>query len=309
MCLIIKANSPKDLDLNLMECAYQNNSNGFGVMFYNKGKVHTHKIVPKNFDDIKKVWLKYKELNTNIGIHFRFTTVGDTKRSLSHPFQVLKKGENGSDRDLFVMHNGARLPTPIIDKDKSDTHQFIKWVIKPQLQNNPNLLYNAEWIESLEELIGSDKLLFLDGKTQEFTIVNQDEGKDVKSIGWVSNTYSISRGVGFDYDVDTGKKVKSNWLADYDLYGNYNSSGYSNYDRYTTADYKKSYSTSWDSVEDDLLEYENDVYANGQQLTDNDLAQLTVDEMIEVAETNPVGLGIFIHDLYNFGNEKKKGKV
>ena len=40
MCLIIKANNPKELDLNLMECAYQNNSDGFGVMFYNRGKVH-----------------------------------------------------------------------------------------------------------------------------------------------------------------------------------------------------------------------------------------------------------------------------
>tara|TARA_R100000781_G_scaffold114826_1_gene87112 strand:+ start:1675 stop:2535 length:861 start_codon:yes stop_codon:yes gene_type:complete len=286
-----------------MECAYQNNSNGFGVMFYNKGKVHTHKIVPKNFDDIKKMWLKYKDLNTSIGIHFRFTTVGDTKRSLSHPFQVLKKGENGSDRDLFVMHNGARLPTPIIDKDKSDTHQFIKWVIKPQLQNNPNLLYNAEWTEALEELIGSDKLLFLDGKTQEFTIINQDEGKDVKNVGWVSNTYSISRGVGFDYDIDKGKKVvekKSSWLSDYDLYGNYNGR-YSNYGTYSN----KSYTTSWDNYDDEL----GDVHSNGEQLTDDDLAHLTVDEMIEIAETNPVGLGIFVHDLYNFGNEKKERKA
>ena len=55
MCLIIKANSPKDLDLNLMECAYENNSDGFGVMFYNNGKVHTHKIVPKTL----RTYIKY----------------------------------------------------------------------------------------------------------------------------------------------------------------------------------------------------------------------------------------------------------
>ena len=153
MCLIIKANNPKDLDLNLMECAYENNSDGFGIMFYNKGKVHTHKIVPKDFQDIHKMWKNYKDLNTQVGIHFRFTTAGNTCRDLSHPFQVLKKGENGADRDLWVMHNGAKLPTPMIDKNKSDTHQFIKWVIRPQLLNNPNLLYNAEWTESLEDLI------------------------------------------------------------------------------------------------------------------------------------------------------------
>ena len=299
MCLIIKANNPRELDETLMECAYQNNSDGFGVMFYNKGKIHTHKIVPKNYKDIHKMWKSYKDLNTQVGIHFRFTTAGNTCRDLSHPFQVLKKGENGADRDLWVMHNGAKLPTPMIDKNKSDTHQFIKWVIRPQLLNNPNLLYNAEWTESLEDLIGSDKLLVLDSKTQEFTIINQDEGKDVKNVGWVSNTYSISRGVGYDYDIDKGKKVvKSNWLSDYDLYGNYDGS-YSNYGNYSTK-YNKSYTTNWDSVEDDI-----DVYSNGEPLTDDDLGHLTVDEMIEIAETNPVGLGIFVHDLYNYGNNKE----
>lgn len=292
MCLIIKANNPKELDLNLMECAYQNNSDGFGVMFYNRGKVHTHKIVPKDFQDIHKMWKDYKDLNTQVGIHFRFTTAGSTCRDLSHPFQVLRKGENGADRDLWVMHNGAKLPTPMIDKDKSDTHQFIKWVVRPQLLNNPNLLYNAEWTESLEDLIGSDKLLFLDSKTQEFTIINQGEGKDVKNVGWVSNTYSISRGVGYDYDIDLGKKVvkkKSGWLSDYDMYGDYN-------DKY--------YSTNWDSslAYDDNLDTE---YANGQPLSDEMLYDLTVDEMIEVAESNPVGMGIFVHDLYNYGNNKK----
>ena len=41
MCLIIQTNEPKKVDIDLMECAYQNNSDGFGVMFYNNGKVHT----------------------------------------------------------------------------------------------------------------------------------------------------------------------------------------------------------------------------------------------------------------------------
>ena len=66
-----------------MECAYENNSDGFGVMFYNSGKVHTHKIVPKDFQDIHKMWKDYKDLNTQVGIHFRFTTAGNTCRDLS----------------------------------------------------------------------------------------------------------------------------------------------------------------------------------------------------------------------------------
>lgn len=291
MCLIIQTDTPKNLNRDLLECAYENNSDGFGLMLFNQGKVHTHKIVPKTFADVEKMWKSYKDMDIPMALHFRFNTHGETSRAMSHPFQVLNKQDHG--RDLWLMHNGPNLPTPMIDKGKSDTHQFIKWVIRPQLLNNPNLLYNAEWTESLEDLIGSDKLLFLDGKTQEFTIINQGEGKNVKNVGWVSNTYSISRGVGYDYDIDLGKKVAtkkswSGWLNDYDMYGNYQGGN---------IQYDNTYSTSWDSLDEDLT-------SNGQQLTDDMLCGLTVDEMIEVAETNPVGMAMFVHDLYDIGNKK-----
>ena len=46
MCLIIKTDTPKQLSLQLLETAYNNNSDGFGVMFFNQGKLHTQKIVP-----------------------------------------------------------------------------------------------------------------------------------------------------------------------------------------------------------------------------------------------------------------------
>ena len=42
----------KQLNLQLLETAYNNNSDGFGLMFCNKGKLHTQKIVPKTFKDI-----------------------------------------------------------------------------------------------------------------------------------------------------------------------------------------------------------------------------------------------------------------
>tara|TARA_R110000824_G_scaffold22240_6_gene81712 strand:- start:11592 stop:12710 length:1119 start_codon:yes stop_codon:yes gene_type:complete len=227
MCLIIKTDNPKQLHLGLLETAYLNNSDGFGVMFYNQGKLHTQKIAPKSFKDIEKLWSKYKDLNVPMGLHFRFNTMGDTSRAMSHPFEVLSKSK-GDDRDLWVMHNGPQLPTPLIDNNKSDTHQFIKWVLRPQLSANPKLLYNAEWQEMIEELIGTDKLLFLDGKTKEFVIYNESEGKDVDNIGWLSNTYSIQptyssvRDYEYDFENQTMKKVDK-W-GDYDDYENYNGS-------------------------------------------------------------------------------------
>ena len=150
MCLIIQAKNPKVITANMMNCAYSNNDDGFGLMFHNKGKVHIHKIgKPKSFKTIQKVWDSYKNLDTPIGVHFRFNTNGASSKSMSHPYQILSTQENG--RDLWVMHNGPQLPTPMLDHNKSDTHQFIKWILKPQLVNAPDLLYNNDWQEMLAD--------------------------------------------------------------------------------------------------------------------------------------------------------------
>jgi len=291
MCLIIQTNKPKNLDLDLMECAYENNSDGFGVMFYNNGKVHTHKIVPKTFADIKKVFVPYQELNVPMGIHFRFATQGDTTKSLSHPFQILNKNEHG--KDLWVMHNGASLPTAMIDKGKSDTHQFIKWFLKPQLVNNPKLLYNEDWQELISDIIGSDKLLFLDGDTKEFTTINPQNGENVKDIGWLSNTYSIKRGMGFDYDVKQGKKLPTSY---------YN--GYNN----------RSWSTSWDDSYENYWDWDNDKVINDKthaesqvdlatpttfysEVKDEDLISATPEEIMEICEDNPTGIAEWIYSM------------
>ena len=85
MCLIIQAKNPQVITDNMMNCAYSNNDDGFGLMFHNKGKVHIHKIgKPKSFKTIQKVWDSYKNLDTPIGVHFRFNTNGASSKSMSH---------------------------------------------------------------------------------------------------------------------------------------------------------------------------------------------------------------------------------
>jgi len=299
MCLIIQTNNPKKVDIDLMECAYENNSDGFGVMFYNNGKVHTHKIVPKSFKDINKVWDIYKDLNTPMGIHFRFTTEGETTRSLSHPFQVLNAKEHG--RDIWVMHNGARLPTPMINANKSDTHQFIKWILRPQLANNPSMLYNLEWQDMLADTIGSDKMVFLDGKTKEFTIVNPQQGKEIDGVGWVSNTYSINRGVGFNYDINTGKKTHT--VGKYNSFSNYGSHGY--YDGMTGDDYFDNSLSPYDRYGRQYAETSVDLaQPDDFTLTDADFLGATQEDILDQVELNPVGTAEWIWGLSNLDDNK-----
>ena len=305
MCLIIQANKPQVITNNMMNCAYLNNDDGFGLMFANNGKVHVQKIgKPKSFKAITKVWDSYKNLDTPIGVHFRFNTNGASSKSMSHPFQILSTQENG--RDLWVMHNGPQLPTPMIDNDKSDTHQFIKWILKPQLVNAPDLLYNNDWQEKLGDTIGSDKLLFLDSKTEEFTIINEQEGKQTDDM-WLSNTYSLqptgnyalSRDYEYDFDKDEVKK-KLPYQSMYGLDSWYEEDNSNDKQQWKQDGY-------WNK------ETTNNIFINGQSISGQDLMGANAQDILEICEENPEGVAQYLYDLiYDEDttttlNEMKKG--
>ena len=308
MCLIIQANKPQVITNNMMNCAYLNNDDGFGLMFANKGKVHVQKIgKPKSFKAITKVWDSYKNLDTPIGVHFRFNTNGASSKSMSHPYQILNIQEHG--RDLWVMHNGPQLPTPMIDDNKSDTHQFIKWILKPQLVNEPQLLYNNDWQEMLADTIGTDKLLFLDSKTEEFTIINEQEGKQTDDM-WLSNTYSlqptgnyaINRDYEYDFDKDEVKKKLplpygiNNWNA----WGSYDDDEYGiSSQTVTTPGSLENKNQAWKQQEywnkqDKSIHNPND---NGTIICEKDLMGATAQEILAMCEDNPQGVAQYLHDL------------
>jgi len=286
MCLIIKSDNASELKANLLKSAYSNNSDGFGGMFLADGKIQTFKELPQNENEVIKLWDKFKDMKIPMGLHFRFTTNGGTNKANCHPFEVLNKKQHN--RDIWVMHNGPQLPTPMIDVDKSDTHQYVKWVLRPMLANNPELIYNNDWKEMIEDSIGSDKLLFLDGSNGKFTIINEDHGETLDNM-WLSNTYSINRGVGSDYDVDTdtiSNKPKNNYIS-------FNSSWGTGYD-YTyddnVSDYSKYVSKANAKKTVDLCD-DNEPYNLA------DLVGLSKSDIAEVVYHNPTGTAEMLGDL------------
>ena len=312
MCLIIQATKPEVITENMMNCAYLNNDDGFGLMFANKGKVHVHKLgKPKSFKSINKLWDSYKNLDVPMGLHFRFNTNGESSKAMSHPYQVLTKEE--SNRDIWLMHNGPQLPTPMIDSNKSDTHQFVKWVLRPQLLNEPELLYNPDWQEMLSDMIGSDKLLFLDSKTEEFTIINEEQGKTTDDM-WLSNTYSLeprgnyalSRDYKYDQDTDTLKKIENKWTYEdddwgYNSYGGISSRHYGHYNNGVVR--KTTPLANGVSIQDNKQldiplpkQDADETMWNGKALKMQDLYQMDKDEIIDLCEDNPVGVGCLISE-------------
>ncbi len=306
MCLIIQATKPEVITENMMNCAYLNNDDGFGLMFANKGKVHVHKLgKPKSFKSINKLWDSYKNLDVPMGLHFRFNTNGESSKAMSHPYQVLTKEE--SNRDIWLMHNGPQLPTPMIDSNKSDTHQFVKWILRPQLINEPELLYNPDWQEMLSDMIGSDKLLFLDSKTEEFTIINEDQGKTTDDM-WLSNTYSLeprgnyalSRDYKYDEDTDTLKKIENKWTYEDDEWGYGGMGHYSGTPIYRT--HIESNNTTKNYVNPP-----RDIHENGTDIDEHDFYGMTSEEIYDLIIENPTGTAKWVNDLvYNM--EVKEGK-
>ena len=185
MCLIILANDISSVSLKDMETAYERNSQGFGVMYLNKKKEFiSDKFVPKDFTEVKNFFNLHKEQTDRMAIHFRLTTEGATNKKNCHPF-ISYKSDN---RIIGLMHNGARLPVKLTHKKCSDTWHYNQYILKPVFSKNPNKVLETKFKTELEKHIVSDKMIFLDSKSQKFIIINENLG-NYKGANWFSNDY------------------------------------------------------------------------------------------------------------------------
>jgi len=193
MCLIIVGNKNNVVkEQTILENALTSNSDGFGLMYFKNDEVISKKTLSKSFKDvtnlIQSVFNDIDE-DSKLGLHFRFATQGTKDKINCHPLTVLSKEEHG--RSIKLMHNSPMLPTAIIDKDRSDTHQFVKYYLRPVLKSNPDLIYNQKWLEQLNRDVDNSRLVFADGKSKTFVYVNKKLWTKKNKV-WYSNENSFS---------------------------------------------------------------------------------------------------------------------
>jgi predicted glutamine amidotransferase len=212
MCLIIVGNKNNVVkEQTILENALTSNSDGFGLMYFKNDEVISKKTLSKSFKDvtnlIQSVFNDIDE-DSKLGLHFRFATQGTKDKINCHPLTVLSKEEHG--RSIKLMHNSPMLPTAIIDKDRSDTHQFVKYYLRPVLKSNPDLIYNQKWLEQLNRDVDNSRLVFADGKSKTFVYVNKKLWTKKNKV-WYSNENSFeSRTFGFNSGYSYGN-YKSNY--------------------------------------------------------------------------------------------------
>ena len=195
MCII--AIKPKNKELfndDLLKNMFDNNPDGAGYMFYDTKKKTV--IIRKGFMTLKalKKALK-KEGNlkkTNLVMHFRIGTSGKMDKFNCHPYPVFEKNGLDVHTPLGVAHNGILSAyTPTKTSAINDTQVFIRNVLSKLSKNFLNE-YNSRTL--IEELIGTNKLAFLDNANTVHTIGNfvEHDGYMFSNTSYEKRTFSYT---------------------------------------------------------------------------------------------------------------------
>ena len=190
MCLIVIGNKDNVVkQTTILKNALNTNKDGFGLMYFKNDNIVSKKTLSNKFHDVENLIKSASEdCNGKIALHFRFATEGVKDKRNTHPIPILTKALDG--RAISLMHNSPMLPTAIIDKDRSDTHQFVKYYLRPVLKSNPDLLNNQKWLEQLNRDCEGSRLVFADAKTNNFIYVNKKLWVKKEKI-WYSNDASF----------------------------------------------------------------------------------------------------------------------
>jgi len=210
MCIAI-LNRQKTLSKNTIIHSFENNPDGIGMAYADKGKIQT----VKRMNDPAGFYNLYKAIRertkTPIFIHARIGTSGTNDLKNVHPFKITKK--------LVMMHNGI-ISYPKLFTQESDTRHLVRFI---QSFRNPASVLDQSSIEYgfIDQLAGSSKFIFMNTEG-DYSIINEGLGHwDADGDTWYSN--------------ETYKKVS------YKMYGNkkvYNSCNYGQNWGYQWGDYK-----------------------------------------------------------------------
>ena len=165
MCVILFAPPKKTIKEEKIKRAFEVNSNGAGVMWYDpSGTVHYIKGFVK-VDELIKFWNSL-DANYPRALHCRIATSGKVSEATCHPFPIVEdiekmKVPSGVSDTGCLMHNGVfsrYTPKGGMKCDHSDTMEYTSKVIYPVVKfiSNPGVL------RLLDEMT-SRILLFLPG--------------------------------------------------------------------------------------------------------------------------------------------------
>lgn len=187
MCLIIHKPAGVSVPEEHIYNAWDNNSDGFGAMWVEDGRVRVTQGI-WGYERIAKFMHAHR--NREIAVHFRYATAGSVTLQNVHPFKVLDYDRDGE--DLWLMHNGTfTFPKPT--DGHSDTWLFAQ-KLRPVLRKVGTAILHdpIKRARMGEEIAKYNKVLFMSG-SGDVMIVNKTSGVEINTA-WYSNEYSLEGG-------------------------------------------------------------------------------------------------------------------
>ena len=280
MCVIVAKKKGVELpSKKILKDCFETNPDGAGLMYVNENKKI---VIEKGFMTFEAFYKKLTELNKKYNLkkkalvmHFRITTQGGTSPGNCHPFPVtddekkLKSTYLECDNIAFA-HNGIiSLYSMRDDKGMSDTMLLSKELLYPLFNYNKKFYKQEHNQELIEEIIGTDKIAFLDNEEKIITIgeFKEDEGVLYSNLNHKKN-YNY-----YNYNYN-----------DYYNYDNYSYNSYNNHSELLEELILQEDDAFIESLEDEgykILHQEGTV-VYGESYGEKTQVQITRDEIYDV---------------------------
>jgi glutamine amidotransferase class II-like protein len=198
MCLIVASQTGKLPTDELVQDAFTDNPDGWGMMYHAGGVIHVQKGMDLASLKTSLVTVKDKPYV----LHFRWATHGGVELDNNHPFKVTKK--------VWMAHNGIIHNISEWRKDRSDSWHFAK-ELGTIVNRHRDWAVGSDFVPYVEKWIGkSNKIAFLwdDGLIK---IANEEQGVTKDGI-WYSNDNSFAYNridIGFDYGM---RQSNAEWM-------------------------------------------------------------------------------------------------
>ena len=158
--------------------ALKANPHGIGIAYSEDGKLKIEKFIkPQEMAD--EIYNKITDKDSYL-IHFRYATRGKINKENIHPFIIT----NG----LCIAHKGSLEDYPEINKNWSDTKNFVEGVLKIYIQKSGEAVFKTKkFINFIQEKVGpKNRMIFVD-KDMNYSIANENLGTWINGC-WYSNT-------------------------------------------------------------------------------------------------------------------------
>lgn len=194
MCVILELKPNVDFNFDKLSIACEINSDGYGLLVQDRGKMECIKSYnPKGNDPEEVMKLLDDAKGLHRLLHLRFSTAGSKNVDNCHPFQVLNKADHGV--DLFFMHNGTLMGFSKTGDSFSDSYHFNEKILKPLIaslrySHGPTYLEQDYLKYLLKEVAGHSVFTLFDNQDNLLKIENSSCFSPAEGI-WASNSYSF----------------------------------------------------------------------------------------------------------------------